>query len=171
MLVEKLNLQFDHAQILKELYELEQYYQWGKINDKSYSFAVTSRDGSTTDGTNAFVGDESIFKLLTIYNGTYIEEIISDLNYGRIRFLKMLPGHIMKIHKDPGIRYHIPLQTNQYCGFMDDNLNTYTMSTLGGFYKLDGCQMHCAFNCSRNEERIHLVIVEKYEYSNQPAGV
>ena len=164
MLIKKRSQIFDAPEILNELRELELFNSWGKINDTSFTFAITSRDGSTTDGAKAFIGDESQFKMLSIFKGTYTEEVLNSLNieYGRARFIKMLPGHIMKIHKDPGVRYHIPLQTNEYCGFLDNNLTTYQMSDLGRLYQLNAKQMHSAFNCSRRDERIHLVVVEKY---------
>ena len=164
MLVEKINKQYDANKIFEELTRLEKNNTWGEINKSSYSFAVSSRDGTTSDGAKPFIGDETEFKILEIYKNTYILDVIKDLNiiYGRVRFLKMLPGHIMRIHYDPSIRYHIPITTNSYCGFLDESLNTHTMSEPGRLYKLDATNFHSAFNCSRNEDRIHLVIVEAY---------
>lgn len=164
MLVTKLNKQYDANKIFAELTKLEKNNVWGEITNLSYSFSVSSRDGTTTDGAKAFAGDERKFKILEMYKGTYILEVIKDLNItcGRIRFLKMLPGHIMKMHFDPSIRYHIPIITNPYCGFLDEDLNTHTMNQPGSLYKLDATEVHSAFNCSSNEERIHLVVVEAY---------
>lgn len=172
MLIKKCNKVFDVSEMLNELQELELFNSWGSITDTSFTFAITSRDGTTTDGAKAFIGDESEFKLLSIFRGTYTEEVLNNLNieYGRVRFIKMLPGHIMKIHKDPGIRYHIPLTTNQYCGFLNDNLKTYTMPDIGRLYQLNGQEMHAAFNCSRRDERIHLVIVKNYSIKDLSLG-
>ena len=164
MLIEKINKQYDANKIFAELSMLEKNNAWAKITNLSYSFAVSSRDGTTKDGAEGFAGDETQFKILEIYKDTYTLEVIKDLNIvcGRIRFLKMLPGHIMKIHFDPSIRYHIPITTNEYCGFLDEDLNTYTMHEPGALYKLDATEVHTAFNCSLDKERIHLVVVEAY---------
>jgi hypothetical protein len=164
MLIEKTELVFDHKILLNELNEMEEFNNWGIIDHTSKSFAVTSRNGTTTDGAQKFKGDESEFKLLSIFKDTYTEEVINSINieYGRVRFLYMKHQHIMKIHKDPSIRYHIPLITNQFCGFLDENLNSYSMNELGRLYKLNATNFHSAFNCSRSESRIHLVIVSRY---------
>ena len=164
MLVEKINKQYDATLILAELEQFEKKYCWSEIKPLASSFAVTSRDGTTTDGNKPFIGDETEFKMLELYNGSYISQVINDLNisYGRIRFLKLQPGYIMKIHYDPSVRYHIPITTNLHCGFLDEELYSYTMPELGRLYKLNATNFHTAFNCSRHEDRIHLVIVEAY---------
>lgn len=163
-LVERMPQTADIGKILRELKELERSNYWGLIDDYRHAFAYNSRNGSTTDGATPFMGDESVFKPLNIYSGTYIEEVIKTFpcDKGRVRFLKLRPPTIMSFHRDPGVRYHLPIETDECCGFLCSDNKIYKMPADGHFYRLDATCLHTAFNASKKRERIHLVIVERY---------
>jgi hypothetical protein len=158
--INRVLLEFEHISKKKDLWTSQ------NGNIKSYPFNVI---GEEFDSSKAFYGDESVVETLDIFKDTYIEEIINDLpiKKGRCRFLLMEPPTIMRIHKDPSNRWHLPLYTNEYCGFMDENLKTYTMKADGYWYKFNTIKPHTAFNISRNASRLHLVVVEAYDPNDE----
>ena len=88
----------------------------------------------------------------------YTKELIESLGeFTRCRYLSIGPQFCMKIHSDYKERYHIPIHTNEYCGFFDKHLNTYKME-VGKLYRLNATHPHSAFNIDRNEWRTHLIL-------------
>lgn len=85
----------------------------------------------------------------------YTNSVIEKLGMFRTRLMKLKPTTCYSYHKDPTVRLHIPLETNEKCFFViDDEVHRYPAD--GNYYIIDTTKMHTAVNASF-EERLHLV--------------
>ncbi len=85
----------------------------------------------------------------------YTNSIITKLGMFRTRVMRMHPKTCYSYHKDPSMRMHIPLITNEDCFFIiNDVLSRYPAD--GNYYLVDTTKKHTFVNASF-EERIHIV--------------
>ena len=99
------------------------------------------------------------------FKDTYVEEvynlITSKFKLGRVRFLMKPPRSCLSWHRDPEMRLHIPIITNEGCRMVIDNVS-FHMPSNGSAYIVDNTKYHNFFNGSEID-RVHLVatILEK----------
>ena len=110
----------------------------------------------------------------TVYNpifaGTYIEEVVKDLErYARERFnLKISRARLNRLdpkacltyHRDIGnsLRFHVPIETNPGVFFIHEGSVVSQMQEEGRMYLFDSVASHTVANASR-KVRNHLVVV------------
>ena len=91
--------------------------------------------------------------------GTYVEEVYNLINkrfkIGRVRFLMKPPRTCLSWHRDPEMRLHIPIITNQGCKMVIED-EAFHMPANGSAYLTDNTKYHNFFNGSEIE-RVHLV--------------
>lgn len=90
-------------------------------------------------------------------------------NFGRIRFMRLLPRRGLSVHKDLEPRFHLVLKTNPHAFFgqkyesrkidcvLPITSITYHIPADGHWYEIDTRQTHYVYN-GGEEERIHLVV-------------
>jgi hypothetical protein len=160
------------------------------LNDKKYhanQLGLTYRPncenplgdagGSLIDPvTRTLIGKESDF---TEWNnvGDYTRQIISKLSeftgeqFGRIRYMRLMPKTGLSVHADFETRYHYVFKTNKYAYFGESLENNelaakcYHIPSDGFFYKVDTTKEHFVFNGGW-EPRIHLVICSSWDHPN-----
>ena len=93
------------------------------------------------------------------FKDTYVEEVYNMINkrfkIGRVRFLMKPPRTCLSWHRDPEMRLHIPIITNQGCIMVIEN-EAFHMPANGSAYLTDNTKYHNFFNGSEIE-RVHLV--------------
>ena len=99
------------------------------------------------------------------FEGTYVEEvynlITSKFKLGRVRFLMKPPRSCLSWHRDPEMRLHIPIITNEGCRMIINDVS-FHMPSNGSAYIVNNKEYHNFFNGSEID-RVHLVatILEK----------
>ena len=99
------------------------------------------------------------------FKDTYVEEvynlITSKFKLGRVRFLMKPPRSCLSWHRDPEMRLHIPIITNEGCRMVINDVS-FHMPSNGSAYIVDNTKYHNFFNGSEID-RVHLVatILEK----------
>jgi len=93
------------------------------------------------------------------FKDTYVEEvynlITSKFKLGRVRFLMKPPRSCLSWHRDPEMRLHIPIITNEGCRMVIEN-TSFHMPSNGNGYITDNTKYHNFFNGSEFD-RVHLV--------------
>ena len=93
------------------------------------------------------------------FKDTYVEEVYnlisSKFKIGRVRFLMKPPRSCLSWHRDPEMRLHIPIITNEGCRMVIDNVS-FHMPSNGSAYLTDNTKYHNFFNGSEID-RVHLV--------------
>ena len=99
------------------------------------------------------------------FKDTYVEEvynlITTKFKLGRVRFLMKPPRSCLSWHRDPEMRLHIPIITNEGCRMIINDVS-FHMPSNGSGYLTDNTKYHNFFNGSEID-RVHLVatILEK----------
>tara|TARA_B100000900_G_C20412873_1_gene647598 strand:+ start:101 stop:685 length:585 start_codon:yes stop_codon:yes gene_type:complete len=99
------------------------------------------------------------------FKDTYVEEvynlITSKFKIGRVRFLMKPPRSCLSWHRDPEMRLHIPIITNEGCRMIINDVS-FHMPSNGSAYIVNNKEYHNFFNGSEID-RVHLVatILEK----------
>ena len=99
------------------------------------------------------------------FKDTYVEEvynlITSKFKLGRVRFLMKPHRSCLSWHRDPEMRLHIPIITNEGCRMIINDVS-FHMPSNGSAYIVDNTKYHNFFNGSEID-RVHLVatILEK----------
>jgi len=99
------------------------------------------------------------------FKDTYVEEvynlITSKFKLGRVRFLMKPPRSCLSWHRDPEMRLHIPIITNEGCRMIINDVS-FHMPSNGSAYIVNNKEYHNFFNGSEID-RVHLVatILEK----------
>jgi hypothetical protein len=99
------------------------------------------------------------------FKDTYVEEvynlITSKFKLGRVRFLMKPPRSCLSWHRDPEMRLHIPIITNEGCRMVINDVS-FHMPSNGSAYIVNNKEYHNFFNGSEID-RVHLVatILEK----------
>ena len=93
------------------------------------------------------------------FKDTYVEEvynlITSKFKLGRVRFLMKPPRSCLSWHRDPEMRLHIPIITNEGCRMVINDVS-FHMPSNGSGYLTDNTKYHNFFNGSEID-RVHLV--------------
>jgi hypothetical protein len=93
------------------------------------------------------------------FKDTYVEEvynlITSKYKLGRVRFLMKPPRSCLSWHRDPEMRLHIPIITNEGCRMVIED-TSFHMPSNGNGYITDNTKYHNFFNGSEFD-RVHLV--------------
>jgi len=93
------------------------------------------------------------------FKDTYVEEvynlITSKFKLGRVRFLMKPPRSCLSWHRDPEMRLHIPIITNEGCRMVIED-TSFHMPSNGNGYITDNTKYHNFFNGSEFD-RDHLV--------------
>ena len=103
---------------------------------------------------------ESLYtELCPEFKDTYVEEvynlITSKFKLGRVRFLMKPPRSCLSWHRDPEMRLHIPIITNEGCRMVIED-SSFHMPSNGNGYITDNTKYHNFFNGSE-VDRVHLV--------------
>ena len=103
---------------------------------------------------------ESLYtELCPEFKDTYVEEvynlITSKYKLGRVRFLMKPPRSCLSWHRDPEMRLHIPIITNEGCRMIIED-TSFHMPSNGNGYITDNTKYHNFFNGSE-VDRVHLV--------------
>jgi hypothetical protein len=105
------------------------------------------------------VKESQYTELCPEFTGTYIEEvynlITSKYKLGRVRFLMKPPRSCLSWHRDPEMRLHIPIITNEGCKMVIED-TSFHMPANGNGYITDNTKYHNFFNGSEFD-RVHLV--------------
>ena len=104
--------------------------------------------------------NESLYtELCPEFKDTYVEEVYnlikSKFKIGRMRFLMKPPRTCLSWHRDPEMRLHIPIITNEGCKMVIED-TSFHMPADGSAYITDNTKYHNFFNGSEIE-RVHLV--------------
>lgn len=182
--ITKTNVQINLQQVQQELNKLLEIYPWpepkfdtGAPGDQ---IGLTHRTGAEDiwndamgslydPETKTFVAKESDFCNYNPYLGEYTKHAIDQLatqenvNFGRIRFMKIKSKRGLSIHKDLEPRYHLVIHTNpgalfgEYFGTEETVAKCYHLPADGNFYKVDTTRNHFVYNGGW-EDRVHLVL-------------
>jgi hypothetical protein len=95
------------------------------------------------------------------FHGTYLYDFFKGAQrrwkLGRTRLMLLPPRVCYPMHQDVSpYRYHIALQTNEYCFFTFADGKMFHVPADGHIYRLNGTRIHSAFNGGKTE-RIHIV--------------
>lgn len=100
--------------------------------------------------------DEEEF-VYPLYELTYTNSILKKYSMFRTRVMKMIKGTAYGIHVDNTPRIHIPLETNENCLFIINDV-VYRMPADGSVYFTNTTKPHTAINASTNRFiRTHIV--------------
>ena len=93
------------------------------------------------------------------FKDTYVEEVYNEIKkrwkIGRVRFLMKPPRSCLSWHRDPEMRLHIPIITNEGCRMVIED-TSFHMPSNGNGYITDNTKYHNFFNGSE-VDRVHLV--------------
>lgn len=161
-----------------ELQQLEEKFDSKKILDelnlchfrKDNIWFISSQDGKTYSPlghdhirANRNINQNEHDKLNELFKGTYIGQIYNELNKKYdiclARYMKLYSKKCYTYHRDLSMRIHIPVVTNENCGFIVND-KFFRMPDEGQTYLLDTTQKHSALNMS-TKDRIHLVFCLK----------
>jgi hypothetical protein len=124
-----------------------QFSLQGKSKDDFDS--STSYDYSLRDDEDKFV--------YPLYDLPYTNTVLKEYAMFRTRVMKMIKGTAYGIHVDNTPRIHIPLETNENCLFIIDDV-VYRMPADGSVYFADTTKPHTAINANTNRFiRTHIV--------------
>lgn len=153
----KTNIQFDHHKILETFKNIVDYNtpysnQWTFVGKED----INDGTGKLNDLSDA---EENYNKLLTVYHGTYLEEVYdkiqTHINSFRVRFMQLGPKTTYSYHVDPTPRFHIPLSSNEHSWMIIDK-KVFEFDN-GYLYLIDTTRPHTAINLSMCDPRIHIV--------------
>lgn len=106
-----------------------------------------------------YIEEHKYTEICPEFKDTYVEEVYnlisSKFKIGRVRFLMKPPRSCLSWHRDPEMRLHIPIITNEGCRMVIDNVS-FHMPSNGSAYLTDNTKYHNFFNGSEID-RVHLV--------------
>lgn len=100
--------------------------------------------------------DESEY-VYPLYDTPYINSILKKYNMYRTRVMRMIKGTAYGLHLDNTPRIHIPLETNDNCLFIVDDV-VYRLPANGTVYWVNTTKPHTAVNANTDRFiRTHIV--------------
>lgn len=156
----KLDMEFNHSQILQDYYDLA-------LEQKQ--ICITSKDLLGGLGATHPCEEPLYYEVNPLLKDTYTEEVIKEVRKKycvyRIRFMKMPSLQCYRLHTDWTPRLHVPLKTQEGAFYILDN-KLYEMNEEGKLYYFNARVKHTAVNAS-TEDRIHLLFTldSAYEIS------
>ena len=98
---------------------------------------------------------ETDFKHFLFPELDYTNSVIEDLNLFRTRIMRLPKKSCLTYHRDPTMRVHIPVYTNEQCFLLIDR-TAHHLKDDGSVYLCDTTKPHTAINASLHP-RTHLV--------------
>lgn len=103
------------------------------------------------------------FKDLIFYRIYQELSAVSPFQIGRVRLMKLNPKSCYSMHKDDGIRYHVPLKTNEQAFLLFKENGAFQIPADGRVYGTNTMLEHTAMN-GGDEDRIHLVFSTTWDF-------
>jgi Aspartyl/Asparaginyl beta-hydroxylase len=132
-----------------------------KENDCDFSDGTGSL---WSENESRFVAQEGDFRFFhPRYQGSYLHQLTREVEalhggpIGRVRLMLLPPRTCYSLHKDPGVRYHLALETNPHSIFVFPDFGVAHIPADGFLYKLDTRLLHTAMN-GGTADRLHLVL-------------
>tara|TARA_R100000008_G_scaffold4095_1_gene2703 strand:+ start:1053 stop:1598 length:546 start_codon:yes stop_codon:yes gene_type:complete len=166
---------YDVDRVLLEWERIESDIAWYTSNDGSKQSSLQYDPNADEDmflgGCGSFLNTSKVESnydtIVPLYRGTIFEEIISDLNGVRARFMMKRMHTTYSLHKDKANRYHMALITNPHAYMFFPNApdgglrdsKTFSIPADGVVYETRTTSPHTVFNCG--EDRTHLVISKR----------
>lgn len=190
--ITKTDFTVDHNQMLADLEQILSEYPWPAEDfvrkSSGNQIGITHRTGATNqwldaDGslvnraTGEILGKEEDFSNFNDRLPEYTRKVLENLkitqntNFGRIRYMRLMPKTGLSIHTDVEQRFHYVLKTNpgalfgEYLGSEQIAATCYHIPADGHFYHVDTTRPHFVYNGSW-EPRIHLVICKTSQTLN-----
>jgi hypothetical protein len=173
--INKLSVQVDMEEILSDMYEVLDLYNWNENNQIGLRHRLNCENkwtdsigGLYDKSTSIRLANEKDFSewndSIPLYTKTMLETLATSegISWGRIRYMRLMPKTGLSIHRDDKARYHLALITDKNSIFAECFNNTdirctgYNIPVNGHFYKVDTTRYHFVYNGSW-EPRIHLV--------------
>ena len=186
MIIKQTQFSVDHSKMLADLnYILANYTTWPEydpqnprkpVNQISLRHRLTATGDLWADGNGSLV-DRETGSILAVENDfsqwneklpNYTKQVLEQLmetekvNFGRVRYMRLMPKTGLTVHTGKEQRYHFVLTTHQFAMFGhvyeggDELGKVYHMPADSHFYKVDTTLGHFVYNGSM-QERIHLV--------------
>jgi hypothetical protein len=174
--IQKLDFKIDSIQLRNDLNQVLTQFPWDERNQIGLKYRANASNlwtdsiGSLYDKeSQRFISTESDFTEINPYIPSYTKLILEELsekekvNFGRIRYMRLMPKTGLSIHHDYEKRYHFVLKTNPHSLFGKYNGTTglaaecYHIPDDGNCYMVDTTVPHFVYN-GGGEPRIHLVI-------------
>ena len=111
-------------------------------------------------GGNEFEEDESDFNVF-YWPMPYINSILEGVGLVRSRMMNLKSKTCLSYHKDPTVRFHMPVITNESCFIIIDKEVHHL--PVGKCYIIDSTLPHTAVNASF-EDRIHIIGTVEHSY-------
>jgi hypothetical protein len=190
--IRKLEFFADHSKMLADLETILKMFPWPADDLVKQSagnqISITHRPGAVNqwlDGSGSLVnrstgeilGYESDFSNFNDFLPEYTRQILESLkitqnsNFGRIRYMRLMPKTGLSIHTDVEQRFHYVLKTSpgalfgEYLGGEETAATCHHIPADGHFYHVDTTRPHFVYNGSW-EPRIHLVICKTSQAPN-----
>ena len=186
MIIKQTRFSVDHSKMLDDLnYVLANHASWPEYDPQNprktiNQISLRHRQNATGDlwadgngslinrETGSILAVESDFSQwnakLPEYTKQVLEQLMSTekVNFGRVRYMRLMPKTGLTVHTDTEQRYHLVLTTHRFAMFGhvyeggEELGKVYHMPADGHFYKVDTTLGHFVYNGSM-QERIHLV--------------
>ena len=186
MIIKQTQFSVDHSKMLDDLnYVLANHTNWPEYDPQNprktiNQISLRHRQNATgdlwADGNGSLVNRETGNILavesdfsqwnakLPEYTKQVLEQLMSTekVNFGRVRYMRLMPKTGLTVHTDTEQRYHLVLTTHRFAMFGhvyeggEELGKVYHMPADGHFYKVDTTLGHFVYNGSM-QERIHLV--------------
>jgi hypothetical protein len=186
MIIKQTQFSVDHSKMLDDLnHVLANHASWPEydpqnprktINQISLRHRQNAIGDLWADGTGSLVNRETGSVLavesdfsqwnakLPEYTKQVLEQLMATekVNFGRVRYMRLMPKTGLTVHTDTEQRYHLVLTTHRFAMFGhvyeggEELGKVYHMPADGHFYKVDTTLGHFVYNGSM-QERIHLV--------------
>lgn len=186
MIIKQTQFSVDHSKMLDDLnYVLANHASWPEYDPQNprktiNQISLRHRQNATGDlwadgngslinrETGSILAVESDFSQwnakLPEYTKQVLEQLMSTekVNFGRVRYMRLMPKTGLTVHTDTEQRYHLVLTTHRFAMFGhvyeggEELGKVYHMPADGHFYKVDTTLGHFVYNGSM-QERIHLV--------------
>ena len=186
MIIKQTQFSVDHSKMLDDLNcILANYTTWPEydpehprktVNQISLRHRPTATGNLWADGNGSLVDREtgSIFAVESDFSQwneklpNYTKQVLEQLmetekvNFGRVRYMRLMPKTGLTVHTDKEQRYHFVLTTHRFAMFGhvyedgEEMGKVYHMPADSHFYKVDTTLGHFVYNGSM-QERIHLV--------------
>jgi hypothetical protein len=186
MIIKQTKFSVDHSKMLDDLNcILANYTAWPEydpehprktVNQISLRHRLTATGDLWADGngslvdreTGSILAVESDFSQWNEKLPNYTKQVLEQLmetekvNFGRVRYMRLMPKTGLTVHTDKEQRYHFVLTTHRFAMFGhvyedgEEMGKVYHMPADSHFYKVDTTLGHFVYNGSM-QERIHLV--------------
>ena len=154
-MIETLDFEVDLVKVKQELQQILE------LGDQVLLQVVDGHDHCYgARGGNEFEEDEEDFKVFH-WDMPYIKSIVEGVGLVRSRMMNLKSKTCLSYHKDPTVRFHMPVITNESCFLIIDKEVHHLPA--GKCYIIDSTLPHTAVNASF-EDRIHIIGTVEHSY-------